>query len=212
MPINAFQPVGFVGRALALASVISLAFLGGCAAPRGDTGGRIDVYESTTADRKSGAASVPALLEFSDTAAQALARDLANLYEIRQRDTRAVLVLGSIENATQTPRSDFQLIARRTRDRLVGLPQITNNFKIVASRQRIESYERQEVGEVEDLLQESSVSSEVARYDPSDVYVLTGDFMESRRGDVRRYYFSFKLVNMATREIVFNESYDLGQS
>ena len=50
-----------------------------------------------------------------------------------------------------------------------------------------------------------------ARYKPEETYVLMGDFFESRRGSTRRYYFEFKLTHLASRELVFSESYDLAQ-
>lgn len=187
--------------------------LGGCTSSPdpGVTGGRMDSYRSTEADVYSNQASVPAMLEFSDQTAEALARDLTQLPEIQQRTTRAILMLGDINNKSNTNTNDFEMITIRTRNKIVGLRHIVDNFKVVENLDRMRNAEAREVGVPQDLLQEGRATTYVANYNPADIYVLNGDFYESSRGSTRRYYFAFTLSNMASREIVFREQYDLAQ-
>lgn len=169
--------------------------------PTGNTGGRIDPYRSTDADRASTAASVPGLLEFSDQVAQQLAQDLAAITEIDTSEGKAVLELGDINNQTQTPTGDYVLIQRRIRGHLFASDVVRDRFVVVEPRQRMDA-ERQRV---------AGDNTTSARYPAEKTYVLSGDFFEARRDRVRRYYFTFKLVNLATRQIVFLKDYDLAQ-
>lgn len=197
--------------ALACAGLMAV----GCeSVPRGESGGRIDPYRSTPSDRASGKASIPALLEFSDAVAAALAQDLADIDEIQAGSTKAVLELGSIANKTQTPTSDFEQIQARVRGQIFQSKLIRKHFILVEGRGRMNT-ELDRVnggGGGGDLLQEGTAGGGTARYDPRSTYVLQGDFFESNRGARRQYYFEFKLTNLASRVIVFQKSFDLGQS
>lgn len=183
----------------AMAALLSV----GCQSgpPEGSTGGRIDPYRTTAADRMSGAASVPALLEFSDQTAAALARDICAIPELATVRGKPVLELGGINNQTGTPTTDFEMMQRRVRGHLLSSTLVRNTFTIVADPQRMDH----EMGRI------SGQDAGSARYDPAQTFVLLGDFYEARRGNTRRYYFSFELTNLASRQTVFHKDYDLGQ-
>ena len=172
--------------------------------PRGTTGGRIDPYRTTAADRESSSASGAALWEYSDQVAEALARDLSDLDQIRAAPTRVVLELGDLRNRTNTPTGDFELIQHRIRTRLTKSRLIRDHFIIVDDPHRMDSEKRRLIGS-------DTGDTGTARYKPEDTYVLLGDFFESRRGSTRRYYFEFKLTQLASREMVWDSSYDLAQ-
>jgi len=190
-----------------------LTVMGGCqsAGPRGDTGGRIDPYETTPDDHKSPYVNPADLIEFSDRTAEALAGDLGDLPEFKNRRTRAVLAIGDMRNLTSVPSSEFEMLAIRTRDQLVGLRQVTDNVKIVEDRGRLERLAERETGVQADVLEEGRSASGVSRYNPDDVYVLLGDFYQSNRRDAKRYYFTFSVTHLGSREIIFKQNYDLGQ-
>ncbi len=184
-----------------LAVVAAIGFAIGCT-PDGDTGGRIDPYRTTKADRESSRASMPSMLQFSDEVASALAHDLANIPEVQQSPTKVVLELGDMENHTGTPYSDFMLIQRRVQNQLLSSNILRNQFLIVEGPARMDLEKQRVTGD----------ASSSARYEAGQTYLLMGDFFESNRGsDVRRYYFNFKLVNAQSRQIVFVHDYDLGQ-
>ncbi len=82
----------FLGKAMAAAAILAAAAAIGCeSANPGTTGGRIDPYRTTEHDRGSHAVSLPALLEFCDTTAQALARDLVEMPEITDTEYQVAL-------------------------------------------------------------------------------------------------------------------------
>jgi len=109
--------------------------LAGCQdPPRGDTGGRIDPYETTKDERYSTGANIAALLEFSDETAAKLARDLAEIPEIKESSRKVVLELGGINNQTHTPSSDFEMMQQRVRSHLMRSQLLRDHFLIVESR------------------------------------------------------------------------------
>lgn len=172
--------------------------------PRDTTGGRIDPYRTTDADHASSSASGAALWEYSDRVAESLVRDLSELDRIRTAPTRVVLELGNLRNRTNTPTGDFELIQHRIRGKIRKSRLIRDHFLIVDDPQRMDSEKQRIIGGGDD-------STGTARYKAEETYVLMGDFFESRRGLTRRYYFEFKLTHLASRELIFNESYDLAQ-
>lgn len=201
------------GWAAAVLTVGVLAVIGCDSTPEaiGGSGGRIDPYRTTKADRRSDRASIPSLLQFCDQVAEDLAAQLADLPEITDAQYRQVLELGSIDNKTRTPTTDFMQIQRRLRSKLLKSRLIRDHFKVVESRQRMDRELSRVQGEEEDLLQENTSPPGTDSYDAGITYVLQGDFYESTRGDRRQYYLNFKLTNLRTREIVFDSDFDLGQ-
>src|SRR3954447_11845651 len=80
----------------------------GCA-PQGDAGGRVGVYESTHAEERSSGQNLVDLTTFSDKVVEQLASQIAEIPEIQDRPTKAVLALGDIENKTlSTNTNDFE--------------------------------------------------------------------------------------------------------
>lgn len=201
MATHRLQPRPF---ALAVAGLLTLTLgLTACkSAPVGDRGGRIDPYETTSADKGSTHANMPSLLEFSDQVAQYLIQDIVDTPEITGFDTKAILELGDLENRTRTYTDDFVLVQRRIRNQLLQSNVIRNQFVVVESGSRMD-LERARVS--------GRTTEGAARYDPTKTFILSGDFMESRRGDAQRFYFSFQLVNLDSRQIVRVYDYDLGQ-
>ena len=194
---------------------VAVAFLGCASAPDGSTGSRIDSYRTTDSDRDSSGASIPALLEYSDSVSAQMGQEISSIPDIENSPTRCVLELGSIDNKTNTPTGDFEQIRARVRGQIFQSKLIKNRFMIVESRDRMDSELNRVQGDSgnKDLLQEGTGGSAgTAKYDPKITYVLQGDFYESDRGDRRQYYFEFKLTNLASREIVFNKSFDLAQA
>ncbi len=209
MPVQLSKSAAAAG-ALTAAAVLSL---GGCTRNQsvGTSGGRINPYASTRADEASTAASMPAMWEYSDQVAEALARRIGEIPEIAGSPTRVIVELGAIENQTNTPRGDFELIQRRLRSKLVNSDIVTANAKFVEGVQAMDAEARRVRGGDTDPLQRDYAGGETDRYDPALTYVLRGSFFESNRGDTRRYFFEFNLVNLKDRAIVFNEAFDLAQ-
>ncbi|MDQ7013941.1 MAG: hypothetical protein Q9O74_08620 [Planctomycetota bacterium] len=198
---------------LSIAGVLAVGALTGCTQNRsvGQSGGRINPYASTRGDEVSTAASMPAMLEYSDQVAEALIRRLGSIPKIAQSPTRVIVELGAIENQTDTPRSDFEFIQRRLRSKLINSDIAAANMKFVESVQSMDAEAQRVRGGGTDPLQRDYSSGQTDRYDLASTYVLRGAFFESRRSETRRYFFEFNLVNTQDREIVFNEAFDLAQ-
>ena len=198
-----------VGSTLLIAGIFAAP---GCQPDTGETGGRIDPYSTTKDDLRSDRVSLPALMQFGDQVAQRVAKDLKDIDEIESRQTRAILELGTIVNKTKTPTQDFEQFQVRLRSALRKSPFIRDRFKFVESGGRGDAEKMRTQGPgAEDLLQEGTGTGGTDRYDAKDTYVLQGDFYEAKRGDRSQYYMNFKLTNVQSREIVFEDDYDLGQ-
>ncbi|MCC7191418.1 MAG: hypothetical protein IT444_01440 [Phycisphaeraceae bacterium] len=206
------QGLAVIAR-MSLVAALAAIPLAGCQKNSGSTGGRIDPYRTTSADRLSDRASIPAMLEFGDTVAAQLAQQITDIDEIRNSPTKVVLELGSIDNHTATPSSDFEQLRNRVRGQLYQSRLMRKYFLIVENRQRMQAEYDRIVGPDGPPGGDSQPSDRggVAGYDPRTTYVLQGDFFEMNRLDRRQYYFEFKLTNLVTREIVFSEHFDLGQ-
>lgn len=192
--------------------LVGLAAAPGCTPSAGDSGGRIDPYQTTRDDRRNDKINLPALLEFGDKAAEQLARDLKDIDEIESRQTRAILEIGTIVNKTRTPTQDFEQMQIRLRNKIRNSALVRDRFKIVESGARSDVEKRRTEGPgPEDLLQEGTGSGGTDRYAAKDTYVLQGDFYEAKRNDRSQYYLNFQLTNVQSREIVYNHDFDLGQ-
>ena len=159
----------------------------------------MDIYRTSDADRASRSAHAPSLWEFSDLVAEALISDLTQIDRIRRKSTRAVLEMGDLKNRTNTPTADFEAVQHRIRGKLLTSRLVRDHFMIVEEAARVDAQADGALGGT-DL------------YDPDDTFLLLGNFYESGRDDTRRYYFEFSLVHAASREIVDNWHYDLGQN
>lgn len=209
-----------VPRLLTIAFVgVSLAVLAACETPRGSTGGRIDPYRSTAADENSGQANIPALLEFSDGVVDKLAQEISEIDSIRSAPTKSVLEMGTLLNQTQTPTGDFELLRTRVQSRIFDSKLIRRSFVFVENRSRMNQEAVRIDGDTSagDILQEGKGGVQPsAKYDPKITYVLQGDFYEAIRSaagvERRQFFLRFKLVNLYSREIVFQKDYDLAQA
>lgn len=174
----------------------------GCqSVPTGTSGGRVDPYRTTAPELSSTKANLKAMLEFSEIAAGRLVLDLPTINTAKGPDGRAVLELGTIANNTQTPTGDFELMLNRLRGKLFKSDVVRRNFAVVVDRSRMLS-EQQRTG---------ATGGAASTYDANVTYLLQGDFHEAVRRERRQFYFQVTLTHLASREIVFQDDYDLGQ-
>ena len=176
---------------------------------RSEPGGRIDLSQTTYAERKSGLVLPETLIEFSDQVPQRLIRDLEGIPEISGLDQRATILVGDINNKTDAvSTSEFEMVASRLRSNLINSDIARSEMRFVERRARMSRLaEREQVGT-------SEVPSGPANYDPRSTFTLNGDFYRvgrSGENDMNQYYMEFQLVNFATNEIVFSDRYDVKQ-
>lgn len=181
-----------------------VAGVAGCdSTPRGESGGRVDPYRSTEADLESEKISMPSLLEATDVASERLAADIADV--ARDFPAKKVLELGPVDNQTDTPTSDFNLAVRRLASNLRKSPLIKEQLMFVERRGRVER-------DIETIGIETDAPGDApAGYNTRDTLILYGDFMEANRGHRRYYFYEFKLVDPATREVIWDKPFDLSQ-
>jgi len=192
--------------ALGLSTVMIAA---GCAStprsPRGDTGGSADPYRSTDADRYARRVSTVSLLEFSDQVSDAIARRIARVQEIVERDGSVLILMGNLKNDTATPSNDFEIIQRRVFTGLVNNDFVAAHADVIEAPEGLDAQYRR--------LAPDGYGDRTARYDPEDEYLLQGFFGEMERGNASQstYYFEMTLTNLASGRIVFSEQLDQKQ-
>lgn len=183
--------------------------------PRGDNANRLETTTSTSADQRSLKANSALLIEFANQISESLAARLPGIPAIANNPTRVLIELGDIQNATDTPSSDFSVLRRRMFLSMVNNPQITNTAQINESPGRAD---RQARGlgqdQAPDLMDEGTGGGTPrgARYNLEDTYVLNGTFGEIRRGSGQStYVFDITLTNVGSREIVFVDQFEFKQ-
>lgn len=178
--------------------------------PKGDSGGRVDPYRQTNADRYSREVSSVTLLEFADLVSQALSARIAKVDEITGSDTKVALEMGAITNDTSTPTSDFQIIRRKIFTGLVNDSIVSQHANVYESPELMDEQARrfQPNGDA-DLFDDGPSGAPTDRYAPEDTYVLQGAFGEITRGTKQStYIFDVTLTNLASRRVIFVEQFN----
>lgn len=194
--------------ASALCVVVGLSSLGALVGCSGSTGGRMDPYETRDGENAGRQVSMPSLLEFCDDTAQKLVYDISSIPEVRDAPTQVVLELGDINNKTRSSTIDYEIIQRRLQSKIINSGLARQYFLVVENRQRMDREKNRITGEG-DLLQDGNKGT--ARYSPDITYVLQGDFLQSERRGVSRYYFQLQLTHLASRQVIFRNDYIMGQ-
>jgi len=205
LSMNMYSLIARLGPAALLAAALA-----GCnTAPRGDTGGIIDPKERTGADRFDERADTVTLFEFAEDVGQNLAGEFLSVPAIQGSQYRVVIEIGSIQNNTRTPASDFAAVQRRVFITLAQSDLVRKGAKVVESRARVER-DAGAAGQatvVRDPLgrERPTSSGGMTDYPLGDTYFLQGTFSELSRGAGRQstYQFDFTLTNAQSREIVY---------
>lgn len=192
-----------VRRSVCTVGFVALAILGGCnTAPSGHTGGVIDSRTRTGADRYDRAADSVSLVEFASDVGQNLAADFMSIPNIQQSQYRVILEMGSIQNMTQTPSSDFAALQRKVFLTLQQSDFVRRGAKVVERRDRMDRD-----------AQLAGATGNVAQYTVGDTYFLQGTFSELSRGGGYQstYLFDFTLTSAESREIVYARQFEFKQ-
>lgn len=201
-----------VGVAMMLGVVA--AGLGACSPPKGEQTRRVEITDTTRAERRSAQVQPAALVEFSDQVAQQLTEDLIALPEFNT-NARVNVVFGDIVNKTGiVPTSDFEAFRTRIRQKLLQSNVVRNRIRWIESRQKVEDLRRKELGGAGSDVNQSGANG------PSPLaaeatYFLDGEMYRVVRGDdaVNLYMMSFNLSNAQSREMVWtNSPYEVKQT
>lgn len=183
----------------------------GCSAPKGDNSGRIEVHQTTAAERGSGQMLISDLASACDKIAAALARDIARIVDQEFGGYRVTVMVGDIRNKTGTmSTSEFEFVRERIKNKLVNSRMVTDNVKFVAGRQRMQALnEREYDEESEDLLQEGEDDGfTVERPNREYAMFLNGDAFGIHRGSTKMFYVQFALHRASDGAEVFNNAYE----
>lgn len=192
-------------------------FLGACSPPKGEQTRRVEVSDTTKAERRSAQVQPAALVEFSDQVAQQLAEDLAALPEFNN-GYRSTVVFGDIDNKTGiVPTTDFQAFRTRVRQKLLQSTVVRNRIRWVESLGKVEDLRNKELGGNQrgDVLQEGQPTTGTTPLNAQYTYFLDGEMYRVDRGNggVNLYMLSFNLTNAQTREVVWtNSPYEVKQT
>jgi hypothetical protein len=184
-------------------------FLSACSPPKGEQTRRVEVTDTTKAERRSAQVQPAALVEFSDQVAQQLVADIVALPEFNSGQ-RVSVVFGDIVNKTQiVPTMDFEAFRTRVRQKLINSPIARGRIRWIESRAKMEELRRQELGGPE------GETGATTPLNPGMTYFLNGEMYRVARGGeaVNLYMLSFNLTNAQTREMIWtNTPYEIKQT
>lgn len=199
----------------AMAAMATVAGLSACSPPKGEQTRRVEITDTTKAERRSAQVQPAALVEFSDQVAQQLVEDLLGLEQFNT-GTKVNVVFGDIVNKTGiVPTSDFEAFRSRVRQKLLQSSVARNRIRWIESRAKVEELRRQELGGAGSDVNQAG-SNGPTPLSPEFTYFLDGEFYRITRGDnndVNLYGMSFNLSNAQTRELVWSNSpYEIKQT
>ena len=196
-----------VARLVAAVSCVAF-LLGGCvsAPPRGNSGGRVPLGDSTRAEEGSRLVTTQELSEFRDQSAQLFAEDILTLDEFQE--VRSTIVFGDIVNKTGlVPTADFEAFRTGLRDRLINSKVLRQRVRWIESKARWEDLRAKELDGSDTLSQEGAPSRKL---NPDHTYFLNAEMYRVARGDdqMQMYSLTFNLMRASDSEILINKTYE----
>ncbi len=186
-----------------LIALAGLLILTGCKQPTG----RVEIGQTTKAERKSSRVQPAALIEFSDQVPRDLLQDLGVSPKLAGVDRPIVVLMGDLNNqTTRVGTEEFELVQSRIRSNLIN-SSAQSQFVFLERRARVSR-----LAEREGVVNESTGTSQRAQLVGEATYLLSGDFYSVTRGDTNLYYMEFQLVNIASTELVFSNKYEIKQT
>jgi hypothetical protein len=165
--------------------------------PAGRSGGRIDPSSTLPSETGASGSNTADLMVFADSTGENLVAAVLQLREVRDSPTRVVIEMGSVVNkGTDIDRVTFEALQARVRSRLTQSSSLRSAAIVTESLGRMRSTSESIGGG----------SGDPAVYGGSaPTYALGGTFYMSSRGNTREYFMTFQLVNVKTREIMFEQ-------
>lgn len=186
-----------------------LAMLAAALSPAGcasDSGGRIDISETTQAERESTRIMPIAYVEASDQMSRRLVADLAQVPVVRDAEGPVTIILGDLNNQTgKVDTTEFEMMARRLRGNLLNSRTAGDRLTFVERRARMTRIAEQErVGS-------EGYAAQPPDYAPGQTFALNGDFFRVGRGDTQQYYMEMTLSHFGSNQIVWSDRYEIKQ-
>lgn len=197
------QLVVMTGGMLALATGLA-----GCSSPpRGQDNNRVEITDTTPAERNSRLPSTAELTEFSDQVVSQLTADLLSVPELNG-EYRVTVVFGDIVNKTSiVPQTDFEAFRSRIRQKLMQSRTVLKNIRFIENRERWLANRNRELGGSGDLLQEGPRGNDRS-LNPEYTYFLNGEFYRVARGGetVNYYGMSYNLMKASDSELIWSSA------
>ncbi len=183
---------------------------GGCVSspPMGQPGGRVEVSNTTAAERGSRLVTTNELQEFRDSCAEQLVRDITELPEFQEY--RVTIVFGDLVNNTGiVPTTDFEAFRTGLRGKLINSAAVRNRVRWIEGKAKWEELRRKELGSGQDLLQEKGrAGSGDRKLNEEYTFFLNGEMTRIARGgdQVQLYAMAFSLMRASDSEIVWQNT------
>lgn len=186
--------------ALSLGSLTAALLLSGCVPPpKGEGTGRVEVTDTTPAERNSREVLPTALQEQADQVATQLAADLSRVPELNEQ-VRSTIVFGDIVNKTGiVPTTDFEAFRAQVRQNLMQSRVVMNQIRWVEDRSRWEQLRRREGAQgpgSRDLNEDHT-------------FFLNGEMYRVNRGnggpgDINLYSMGYNLMRLSDGTIIWS--------
>ncbi len=194
-------------RLLATGTVaLSASLLAACAStpspPRGSSGGRIPIDDSTPAEIGDPRILPADYMAFADEAAQGLIRDLPEVGAFHETESRITILFGDIQNQTDMiSDTEFEMVREKIKNNLMRSRTFNDNFRFLISRAQLDELRRREV----------NTPTDAVRFDEQHTYMLSGTMYRIDRGNVNLYLVTFQLVNFSTGQVAWLRDYESKQ-
>jgi len=145
-------------------------------------------------------------------AVQYIAAELPQVPEIKNTQYRLVLGLGPIEVSNFKNPERFDTVMRQINSRLMRNAEMTRLFRMVQISVPTAEAVTSSIGGAPSsdfALPDSDEETGPAKYDPRDIYILTGKFTQfGDRGDLKRaLYLSVSVEHPHTRQVVLTKDF-----
>ncbi len=188
--------------------------LGACGdKTKGLSSGRVEVSQTTAAERNSGKILISDLANASTKIAQSFVLELNSIAEEEWGNYRVTLIVGDIVNKTsgraRVSTAEFEYVQDRILSQLTKNKTFRDNVKITRKNSRIEQLKNREKMNTGSLIDSDNNGNEIDRGNDKYIYFLNADMYNINRGTTSLYYLKFTVDNASDGAIVFSENYEV---
>ncbi len=196
------KTVGTCGMMVALGAVLTL---GACASPpRGQQNNRVEVSDTTAAERSDPRVSTAEMGEFEDQVVAQLTEDLRQVPELNEY--RSTIVFGNLINKTGiVSTTDFEKSRAKIRAKLLQSRYVLQNVRFIESKDKWAAARNRELDE--DVLQERGGAPK-RNLNEQYTFFLDGEMYRVERGGgaSNLYAMTFQLTRAGDSEIVWSSA------
>jgi uncharacterized lipoprotein YehR (DUF1307 family) len=201
-------------RYVMLVFVSVVIVLAGCGdKTKGYSSGRVDLAQTTSAERNSGKILIGDLAAASSKIAEEFVMQLNRIAEEEWSGYRVTLIVGDIANKTsgraRISTTEFEYVRDRILSQLTKNKTFRDNVKVTRKSSRIEQLKTREKMNSGNLLDDDSNANAIDRGNDKYVYFLNADMYTINRGTTSLYNLKFTVDSAHDGAIVFSENYEV---